>query len=581
MRWCPWIFWSNHHQSKNKAIDVCWSLLAPHPFVESRLPLHSQFEQRESMNTASNGSPSSGHDLVGKQLGEYHLLRRLGHGGMADVYLAEQQSLKRQVAFKVLKPDLAEDDSCVRRFHKEAQAAAALVHAHIIQIYEVGACEGMHFIAQEYVGAGNLRQWLSKFGVVDAKTAVVLIRQVAAALDKAAEHGVVHRDIKPENIMLARSGEVKVADFGIARVLSDGETAQLTQTGFTLGSPLYMSPEQIEGKAIDPRSDLYSLGATSYHLLSGRPPFEAETQLALAMQHLRKEPERLEDIRHDLPHGLCRIVHKLLAKQVDQRFSSAGELLTELRGLQIEGLDEADWPTATQTWHGEEPSPLAATATQQLKAVMQTEALLVPRRRSGWLIGLLLAAAFVVGGLLAWLNKPVFLLSYDSRELPQLIPQETVQMQYFVANVSNDERSWKAVAEHFPPGESHENRLYAYRAQAGLATFYRENGQLEAALSEYAQLANAPRTEVEFQATGVIGQLNIYSQQGNGERLTELLDQLAHLLADIDKLDRVSRNQLIQQLDLPLRKRVLLTLKETRSPTRPTNQPSSRFPSRR
>ncbi|HCP82997.1 MAG TPA: serine/threonine protein kinase, partial [Planctomycetaceae bacterium] len=212
--------------------------------------------------------------LAGRQLGDYRMLRRLGRGGMSVVYLAEQMSLKRRVAIKVLKSDLAEDESYVRRFHKEAQAAAGLVHANIVQIHEVGQTDGIHFIAQEYVQGQNLRQYLQAQGAVDIQMGLSVLRQVAAALHKAGQSGIIHRDIKPENIMLSPTGEVKVADFGLARIVDSGDSMDATQVGMTMGTPLYMSPEQAQGGKIDPRSDLYSLGGTAYHMFSGRTPFE-------------------------------------------------------------------------------------------------------------------------------------------------------------------------------------------------------------------------------------------------------------------------------------------------------------------
>ena len=205
---------------------------------------------------------------------------------MAEVYLAEQQSLRRQVAFKILRRDLAEDPQYVQRFHQEARAAARLVQANIVQIYEVGKSDGLHYIAQEYVKGQNLKQYLHRHGAVDSLLAVNIMRQVASALVKAAENRVTHRDIKPENILLATNGEVKVADFGLARVVAEGQKNHLTQVGITMGTPLYMSPEQVEGKAVDPRSDLYSFGVTCYEMLAGRPPFEGETPLNVAVQHL-------------------------------------------------------------------------------------------------------------------------------------------------------------------------------------------------------------------------------------------------------------------------------------------------------
>jgi serine/threonine-protein kinase len=282
-------------------------------------------------------------DLVGRRLGDYQMLRRLGRGGMAEVYLAEQLSLRRQVAVKVLRASLAGDSAYVRRFHHEAQAAAKLVHANIVQIHEVGCAEGTHYIAQEYVPGQNLKQLLGRVGGgLSAAQAASIIRQVAAALHKAAEQGITHRDIKPENVMISPAGEVKVADFGLARIAQSGEALNLTQVGITMGTPLYMSPEQVEGKDVDPRSDLYSLGVTSYHMLAGRPPFDGETALAVAIQHLKTEPKRLETVRPDLPEGLCRVIHKLLAKQPRDRYQKPIELLHDLKGLSIAGLD-GDW----------------------------------------------------------------------------------------------------------------------------------------------------------------------------------------------------------------------------------------------
>src|SRR5260221_10527004 len=202
-------------------------------------------------------------DLSGRRVGDYQLLRRLGRGGMAEVYLAEQLSLRRQVALKVLRTNLAGDDAYIRRFQHEAQAAAKLVHANVVQIYEVGCSDGTYYISQEYVPGQNLKQLLARLGHgMDAVQAVNIIRQVAAGLHKAAEQKIIHRDIKPENIMITPGGEVKVADFGLARVIRDGEALNLTQVGITMGTPLYMSPEQAEGRALDPRGDVYSFCVT-------------------------------------------------------------------------------------------------------------------------------------------------------------------------------------------------------------------------------------------------------------------------------------------------------------------------------
>jgi serine/threonine protein kinase len=154
-----------------------------------------------------------------------------------------------------------------------------------------------------------------------------IVQQVALALQRASELGLVHRDIKPENILLTRRCEVKVADFGLSRMIQGEEAQRLTQTGTTLGTPLYMSPEQVEGRPLDCRSDIYSLGVTCYHLLAGRPPFEGENAFAVALQHLQHEPPPLQSLRPDLPEDVCALVHRMMAKRPEERFSSPAELL--------------------------------------------------------------------------------------------------------------------------------------------------------------------------------------------------------------------------------------------------------------
>ncbi len=190
-------------------------------------------------------------DLTGRQIGDYLLIRRLGRGGMADVYLADQISLKRHVALKVLFSELAKDRSYIERFEREAQAAAGLSQSNIVQIYEIGEQDGIHFIVQEYVPGRNLKRYINRNGAVEPVMAINVINQVAMALKKAGDgdNVVIHRDIKPENIMLTPGGVVKVTDFGLARVhraASEG-TQDLTQIGITMGTPLYMSPEQVQG----------------------------------------------------------------------------------------------------------------------------------------------------------------------------------------------------------------------------------------------------------------------------------------------------------------------------------------------
>lgn len=362
-------------------------------------------------------------DLSGRKFSGFQLLRRLGRGAMAEVYLAEQQQLARRVAIKILKPELAEDETYLKRFQLEAQAAASLVHANIVQIYEVGHEDGFHYIAQEYVEGQNLRDWVGRNGPPDLPHALSIMRQVAAALAKAGEAGVIHRDIKPENIMLTQSGEVKVADFGLARVTRQSERSDLTQAGMTMGTPLYMSPEQVEGRALDPRSDIYSFGVTCYDVLTGSPPFNGETALAVAVQHLRTQPQAIAVIRPDLPPALCSVIHKMLAKNPADRYPSARDLLRALRRLYHE-LSNEDWPDDLDL-DGWASAPLGVASasgshiTQELGVLMKTSAVPVVSGRPFFWLAIAVAVAFVLGGLLAWLTVVERPLVSSGRVMPR------------------------------------------------------------------------------------------------------------------------------------------------------------------
>src|SRR5262245_23977504 len=270
-------------------------------------------------------------DHSGRVLGDFLLLRKLGQGGMGQVYLARQQSLKRDVALKLLRPDLAADATALARFRAEAEAVARVTHANIVQVYAVGEQDGLHFMALEYVDGRNLREYLAKKGTPDLPAALSVMRQVAAALVRAGELGLAHRDVKPENILVTRKGEVKVADFGLSRAFAgDALAPNLTQSGVTLGTPVYMSPEQVQGKPVDHRSDIYSFGVTCYHLLAGEPPFAGATAFEVAVQHVQADPPALSDTRPDLPPDLTAMVHKMMAKKPDDRYQSAKDILRDL-----------------------------------------------------------------------------------------------------------------------------------------------------------------------------------------------------------------------------------------------------------
>ena len=359
------------------------------------------------------------------QVAGYRLLHRLGRGAMAEVYLAEQCSLRRHVALKVLRANLAVEQSYVKRFQLEAQAAASLVHPNIVQIYEVGCEGGSHFIAQEYVPGLNLREWLTRHGTPQLPLALGIMRQVSAALAKASEHGIVHRDIKPDNIMVSSSGEVKVADFGLAR-LSTGDT-RLTQEGFTLGTPLYMSPEQVEGRPLDTRSDIYSFGVTCYHMLAGQPPFAGDTALQVAVQHLRTEPPPLARVRSDLPPALCEMIHKMLAKEPEQRFATAHEMVRLLRSIATAcGVDVDGQAHLAETGSVQSVALSRQALTGKLQLLMRPAA---TANRPTWRqLAPVVLVAFLVGLAAARLSRPNSLLSQHSPSIGHATPTSPVEI---------------------------------------------------------------------------------------------------------------------------------------------------------
>lgn len=275
-------------------------------------------------------------DLSSVRIGEFLLLRRLGSGGMADVYLAEQTSLHRNVAVKVLKNDVITGgtDVLLKRFEQEARAAGGLSHPNLVQIITTGRENNISYIVQEYVAGLNLSQWIKKHGTPEFGTGLKWMQQIAAALHAAAEAGIVHRDVKPENVMVTRNGVAKVTDFGLAQ-LNQPSTPKmnLTQIGTTMGTPWYMSPEQIQGEKLDHRSDQYSFGITCYHMFAGQPPFPGKNAMTVAVQHLKEEPLPLSSFRADLPKELCTVIHRMMEKKPADRYQDPAELELELKRL--------------------------------------------------------------------------------------------------------------------------------------------------------------------------------------------------------------------------------------------------------
>ena len=270
--------------------------------------------------------------------GRYRVEHELGRGGMAKVYRGEDTVLGRTVAIKVLAPQYADDPNFVTRFRREAQAAARLSNQHVVSVFDTGSDDGVHFIVMEFVEGRTLAEFLTGGGRIMPERAIDIAIDVCRALEAAHAQGVVHRDIKPGNIMLNAAGEVKVTDFGIARVVTTAET--VAQTAAVLGTASYLSPEQAQGQPVDGRSDLYSLGCVLYEMVTGRPPFLGDSPVAVASKQVLEQPVPPSRLNRDVSPDLDAVILRALAKNADNRYQSAEEFRHDLervrRGLPVE-----------------------------------------------------------------------------------------------------------------------------------------------------------------------------------------------------------------------------------------------------
>ncbi|HJD28525.1 MAG TPA: Stk1 family PASTA domain-containing Ser/Thr kinase [Candidatus Blautia avicola] len=264
---------------------------------------------------------------VGVIIGErYEVVSRIGSGGMADVYKAKDHKLNRFVAMKVLKPEFSADTNFIRKFQREAQAAAGLAHPNVVNVFDVGEDQGVNYIVMELVEGITLKEYISKKGRLTVKEATSIAIQVSMGLEAAHNRNIVHRDIKPQNIIISTDGKVKVTDFGIARVASSN-----TISTNAMGSVHYSSPEQVRGGYSDFKSDIYSLGITMYEMVTGRVPFDGDTTVAIAIKHLQDEMVPPSHYVPDLPHSLEDIILKCTQKSPDRRYSTLAELINDLK----------------------------------------------------------------------------------------------------------------------------------------------------------------------------------------------------------------------------------------------------------
>jgi len=362
--------------------------------------------------------------------GRYEIGRRVGRGGMAEIFQARDILLDRSVAIKVLFAEFAVDPAFVERFRREAQSAAGLNHPNIVGVYDWGRVNNTYYIAMEFVDGHTLADIIRQNNNFTPVQVCDVISEVALALDSAHKNGVIHRDVKPGNILISTTGQVKVADFGIARALGAGIEQNLTQIGAVMGTATYFSPEQARGAATDQRSDIYSLGIVMYEMLAGTVPFSGENAVAIAYKQVHEDPIPLDQRNKSIPAGLIAIVAKCMAKSPDSRYSTAGEVQDDLRRF-VDGLPvlamtnqvaaspsdsatrvlpitQTDPNAITVIANQDQPtSQIATTSPRKPTTMTRSRAAnyppyddLAPRRTAGFVFGLFFAAiVLLIGGL--------------------------------------------------------------------------------------------------------------------------------------------------------------------------------------
>ena len=319
--------------------------------------------------------------------GRYRVVRKLGGGGMADVYLCEDLTLGRHVAVKVLLQRYLDDPTFVERFRREAKAAAGLNQQNLVSIYDWGEVDGTYYIVMEYVEGETLKDLIRRRGRLSGNEAVAVGMQLLAAVEFAHRSGIVHRDIKPQNVMIDRDGTIKVMDFGIARAGDSG----MTEAGSILGTAQYLAPEQAKGYQVDERSDLYSVGVVLYEMLTGTVPFKGDSAVTVALKHVNEVPAEPAELVPGMPYALNQIVLKAMAKDPAYRYQTAAEFARDLRAAREGGPVQAAAFDA-----GDERTRVMSAATAAGTTSVLDQPLTPRRKRSRWPMILVIVLLLVI-----------------------------------------------------------------------------------------------------------------------------------------------------------------------------------------
>ena len=386
--------------------------------------------------------------LEGKILGNrYEIIEKVGNGGMATVYRAEDKVLKRNVAVKVLKDEFTTDEEFIKRFEIEAQSAARLTHPNIVSIYDVGSEDNLYYIVMELIRGKTLKEIIvEERGPLPWKWSVNVAIQIASALEMAHKNNIIHRDIKPHNIIITEDGIAKVTDFGIAKAVSN---STITAFGTTIGSVHYFSPEHARGGFTDAKSDLYSLGVVMYEMVTGRVPFDADTPVSVALKHMQEEPEEPIELNPNLPSAVNRIIMKALKKDTTLRYQSATDMLADLRqalknpnGDFVEDRNY-DATARTQKINTDLYGNVEENDNKNRNGKKNNRFVAFIKRHKvlSAIIGLILLFAISLGGTLAYLNitNPAEVLLPNVVGMSREEAQKTVEDSKLVFEVSSEE----------------------------------------------------------------------------------------------------------------------------------------------